>query len=219
MMGVSSSQWGSLAQWSPIALVVSGIGSLIIVTISVGEIVVYGQRFSVLPEWGLSLIVIPSLLITFIGLLGFYPYIADASRWLARGGVVAAAVGLLSLIVTVIGGLVLHLLGIEGFTEEGNPVILGFFFLMFIALLLTFLLYGVASVWTNRPSRIVGLLLLVPIVEPLSVFIIDILGVGIPGGPLTTLGVQGVAFIAVGYLLRTQTEPVDYAEPMPDSPA
>lgn len=200
-------------------MVISGIGSLLIVAISVVEIIVYGQRFSVLPEWGLSLIVIPTLLITFIGLLGFYPHIADASRWLARGGVVAAAVGMLSLMVTVVGGLVLHLLGIEGFTEEGNPVILGFFFLMFIALLLTFLLYGVASVWTNRPSHIVGLLLLVPIVEPLSVLIIDIFGVEVPGGPLTTLGVEGVALIAVGYLLWTHTEPADYAEPMSDAPA
>lgn len=217
MLGINEARWQWLEQWAPVALIVGGMGSLSVLTISVLEIVLYGQRFEVVPEWGLAIIVIPTLSATLIGLLGFYPYVSGSSRWLARGGLAGAAVSLASLLITVIGGLILDLLGIVGFTEEGNPVILVFFLLMFLGLLLSFLCYGLASVLTRRPSRLIGGLLLVPLVEPLSVFLVDIFGVTIPGGPLTSLGVEGVALVVVGYLLWTSSKSPDRGEPTADS--
>lgn len=211
--------WNVLERWNSKTLVIAGIGSLTVVAISVLELAVYGQRFEVVPEWGLAVIVIPTMFATLIGLLGFYPLVSEASPWLARGGAAGAAVGIASFLVTVVGGAILHLLGIVGFTEEGNPLILASFSLMFIGLLLSFLLYGIASVLTRRPSRLVGVFLLIPLVEPLSVFIIDMGGVEIPGGPLTTLAVEGIALIVVGYLIWADTEPADSVEPAVDSTA
>lgn len=218
MVGVTAKHWEWLGRWSPAAFAISGIGSLSVVAISVFEIVVYGQRFQVVPEWGIAVIGLPTFFATFVGLLGFYPWVADASRWLARGGGLAAAIGGASLVLAAVGGIVLQLLGGLAFTEgENNPALLALFLLVMSMLLLSFLLYGVASTLTKTPSRTVGLLLLLPIVEPLFTLVFDVLAdIEIPGGPLGTLAVEGLALVALGYLLRTDTEPTDRPESEPE---
>lgn len=207
--------WEWFAQWGPVAFVLGGLGSVSVVSISVLEILVYGQRFQVMPEWGIALIVVPSLLATFIGLFGFYPYVSDHSPRLALGGIGAATFGGGLFIVTIGVTVVLDLLGIAEFTGgEDIPALTIAFVLLLLALLASFLLYGVASTLTKRPSRAIGLLLLVPIVEPLFTILFDVLlSIEVPGGPLGTLAAQGIALIVAGYLLSSYTEPTGRAEP------
>lgn len=218
MSWVGEERWESLERWSPVAFVIGGLGSVTVVAISLLEIVVYGQRFQAVPEWGIAIIALPTFFLTFVGLLGFYPYIADEAPRLSLGGALAAAFGGGLMVVTVVASVIVHLMGIVSFTEtEQIPAFVVALLLLFLALLASFILYGIASTLTKTPSRTVGLLLLVPIVEPLFTILFDIiLSVEIPGGPLGTLAVEGLALIAVGYFLRTGTEPTDNAEPAPD---
>lgn len=211
MAFVNKKQWRSLEQWSPVAFVVSGVGFLLAFVLLGWELVAVEQ----IPELLLSMLIIPSFFALFVvGLLGFYPYVASASPRLALGGVVTATIGGISLAVIVVGKVTLDLLGIVGFTEEGPLV--GLLFVMLLAYLLSFLFYAVASVRTGRPSRIVGLLLLVIVVEPASGILFDIFGVELGAtAPLVTLGIAAVAILAVGYLLRNEATPTDHAEPAP----
>lgn len=213
-----SALWGSLERLGPAGFVLAGLGSVSVVAISGLEILLYGQRFQVVPEIGIALVAIPTMFATLVGLLGFYPRIAGHSRWLARGGGATAAVGLLGVVLATVAGIVADLLGIARFTGGEDVAVLNFlFFLVIVTLLLSFLLYGVASVLTSRPSRLVGFLLLIPVVEPLSVIAFGLLGVEVPGGPLITLGIQGVALLALGYFLYAAPEPTGSAEPATDT--
>jgi hypothetical protein len=169
------------------------------------------------PELAISVFVLPSLLVLLlVGLPGFYPFVADGSPRLALGGVAFATIGGVIIAVTAVGKLALDLMGIIGFTEEG-PLVVGFFITMF-SFFLSVLLYGVASVRSREPSRIVGLLLLVIIVEPAVVLLNDVFGIdlGIVVAFLS-LAIAGMTFLAIGYLLRTDSTPNRQVEAPSDS--
>jgi hypothetical protein len=191
--------WGWLGQWSPIAFLVTGAGFLLALALLVVDTVATVN----VPEMAIAVFTGPSLLaLLLVGLPGFYPFVAEGSPRLALGGAVVATIGGAAIAVTILGKVALHLLGIIGFTEEG-PLLAGFFIVM-LALFLSVLLYGAASLTSGEPSRIVGLLLLVIILEPATVLLNDVIGVdvGIVIAFLT-LGIAGTAFLAIGYSLRT----------------
>jgi len=204
-----------LGQWSPMAFLVGGAGLLLAFALLAIDTVATVN----VPEVAISVFVVPSLLaLVLVGLPGFYPFVADGSPRLARGGAVLATIGGVIIAVTVLGKVALDLMGIIGFTEEG-PLVAGFFITMF-AFFLSVLLYGAASVRSMEPSRIVGILMLVIIVEPGAVLLNDVIGVdlGIVVAFLT-LGIAGIAFLAIGYLLRTDSTPIRQAEAPSDSVA
>jgi len=207
--------WMRLGQWSPIAFLVGGTGLLLAFALLAVDTVATVN----LPELAVSVFVVPSLLaLILIGLPGFYPFIADGSPRLALGGAISATIGGVIIAVTVVGKVVLDLMGIIGFTEEG-PLVAGFFLTM-LAFFLSVLLYGVASLRSRKPSRTVGLLLLVIIVEPGVVLLNDVVGVdlGIVVAFLS-LGIAGMAFIGIGYLLRTDSTPNRQVDAPSDSVA
>lgn len=211
MLTDGSTVWRWLEQWSPIAFAVSGLGFLIALTL----IVVDAITAVTVPEVILSVFSVPTMFVlSLVALPGFYPYVADASPRLALGGVVAAVVAGVSITLMTVGKIVLDLLGIIGFTEEG-PLLAGFFLWLF-AFFLSVLLYGVASVRTGEPSRVVGLLLLVIIAEPGSALLNDVVGLDLGIVILyATLGVAGTGFLAIGYLLRSESTLSDHEKPAP----
>jgi hypothetical protein len=207
--------WGWLGQWSPIAFLVTGTGFLLALVLLVVDTVATVN----VPEMAIAVFTVPSLLaLLLVGLPGFYPFVAEGSPRLALGGGVVATIGGAAIAVTIPGKVALHALGIIGFTEEG-PLLAGFF-IVTLALFLSVLLYGVASLTSGEPSRIVGLLLLVIILEPATVLLNDVIGVdvGIVIAFLT-LGIAGTAFLAIGYSLRTESATDRQMEPTPDSVA
>lgn len=203
---VNSQQWSWFARWSPTALGLGGGGSILVVAISAIEIMVYGQRFQAVPEWAIAVIVIPTLAALFIGLIGFSRYIEPASSRLALAGALTAGLGLLSLILGLSLNVILVLLGEITFTgAESVPALNVLLLSVFAMLLLSFLISGGASIFTGRPSRLIGFVLLFALVEPVFSIFFDILFTfEVPGGALTTLGVEGLALILVGYLLWTR---------------
>lgn len=84
-----SARWDAFERWSPTALTIGGVGSLTVVAISVLEIALYGQRFELIPEWGISIITVPTFFATFVGLFGFYPYVSGHAPRLSFGGALA----------------------------------------------------------------------------------------------------------------------------------
>lgn len=200
-------------QWSPFGFAVTGVGFLAAATLLTLDAI----AILVIPELVISVFVVPSLLALFlIGLPGFYPYVAESSPRLALAGLIAASAGGATVVVMTVAKVALDLLGVVGFTEEG-PLVIGFI-LAFTAMLLSVIFYGVGSTRSGEPSRTVGLLLLLVIVEPAAVLVNDLVGIDV-GVALAfgTLGVGGAAFLAIGYLLRVASVTDHSAEPKPDT--
>lgn len=205
----------TLEQWSPNGFVLGGVGFLLALV----PLLVDAVSSVTVPEIVVSIFVVPTMaIISLVALPGFYRYVDDASPRLALGGFVAAAVAGASITVVTVGKVVLALLGVVGFTEEG-PLVVGFFLWM-LAFFLSMLLYGVASVWSGEPSRIVGVLLLAVIVEPGTTLLNDVVSVDIGVFILyATLAIAGGAFIGIGYLLRGEYALRGTVEPAADTPA
>lgn len=191
--------WKRLEQWSPIGFIIGGGGFLVALALLVAD----GMTAVTVPEIVISVVVVPSLFaLTVLGLPGFYPYVADASPRLALAGAVAGFVAGGVLLFMTVTKTALHVLGIIGFTEDGPLV--GLFFLILFAFFLSVLFYGIASVRSGEPSRLVGILLLVIIVEPGAALLNDVIGLDFGIAVLyVTLGVAGVALILIGYGLRS----------------
>jgi len=207
--------WSWLGQWSPIAFLVTGTGFLLAFALLVVDTTASIQ----VPEMAIAVFTAPSLLaLLLVGLPGLYPFVAEGSPRLALGGAVTATLGGVIIAVSILGKVALDLLGVIGFTDEG-PLLAGFFIAM-LAFFLSVFVYGVASLKYGEPSRIVGLLLLVIILEPATVLLNDVIGVdvGIVIAFLT-LGIAGTAFLAIGYSLRTESATDRQMEPTPDSVA
>ena len=200
--------WKRLERWSPIGFMVAGVGFLL----SLALLLVDTMSGVTVSEMVMSVVVIPNLLaLTVFALPGFYPYVADASPRLALIGGVAGFVAGAVMAFQLVAKSALHVLGIIGFTEEG-PLI-GLFFLLMFALFLSVLFYGLASVRSGEPSRLVGILLLVIIVEPGAALLDDVLGFDFGIAILyVTLGVAGLALSLIGYSLRDAATASDRAE-------
>lgn len=191
--------WTRLEQWSPIGFMIGGGGFLVALALLVVDTI----SAVTVPEMALSLVVIPSIFVlTVFALTGFYPYVADASPRLALAGLAASVVGAVTITTMVVGKTILHVLGVIAFTDEG-PLVAGFF-LWLIAYFLSVFLYGVASFRSAEPSRLIGILLLIIVVEPASTLLNDLVGFDFGIALLyLTLGVAGAAFVLIGYQLRT----------------
>ena len=187
--------------WSPAALMLGGSG---ILGLSIaGTLDTTGIASS--PVWLHALLFLGGLWFVFVGLLGFYPHLADVAPRLSLGGALTSALGGAALTVGLVGSLAVALTSDVPFGEGpswGPPLLLG----AFVMALLSFLVYGVATVRSERPSRTVGLLLLVPVAGFLGqvVLLASKIATGdtLAALQLVLAGVIAVATIAVGHLLR-----------------
>jgi len=208
-MGVSDAvPWKRLERWSPIGFMVGGGGFLG----SVALLLVDAMTAVTVSELALSAVVIPSLFaLSVFGLPGFYPYVADASPRLALVGGIAGVVAGAVMTFQTVAKTALHVMGIIGFTEDGPLV--GLFFLLLAAFFLSVLFYGIASTRTGEPSRLVGILLLLIVVEPGSALVNDVLGLDLGIAVLyVTLAVAGVALLVIGYQLQSAATSGNHGE-------
>lgn len=209
--------WNVLETWSPVGFVVGGISWLILMSIVGAGLVASVST----PPWLFPLFLVIGLFAAYVGLLGLYPRVTDASPRLSMAGVgvVVAAASLVAFAVvfTVATGTV----------DEGPPfpVFPGIILLT----ILSFLTVGVASVRSSDLSRTVGLLVLVPAIawfgDILLIVATTAFGTGQVGGiSLEVVAMVGVvlaavSMIATGFLLRTRSSPAGRAEAPSDSTA
>lgn len=201
---ISTRRWESLEQWRATAFLIGGAifvldAALLAVHMSMGtEPAALGQAF-VGASWTAA----------FIGLLGFYPSLADRSRWLARAGSVFAVIGAITM-----AAMAVTSLGYFTGVLSGELEAVAMFFLppVFLGIVLGFGLFGVASLRTDVYSwRVGALFLLLPMT-----FLFNV-GTGIADfNPLAKiLGVVCVlalTMLAIGYLVRTGSALADREE-------
>lgn len=211
-MGSSSnSTWESLERWSPKLFLIAG-GLLVLAAIAAGVNAVNGVARSPVG----SVVGPVGLAISFVGLLGLYPRVADRTPWLARAGAVFAVVGIVGYAGISVGNFV----SLLGGNPEGPPGWATVFVpALVLGTLIGFLSFGAASLRTNVLSRTIGLLLVVP---P-AIFIVMLVGEIVGYTPVwdnfvLTTG-QALALLGLGYTLRTEGTLTGRSEPTPDSAA
>lgn len=212
MLRGSTEWWDRLAQWSPAAFVTGGIGLLGISVVGALDVAAVVST----PAWVHATLMLGGVWFTFVGLLGFYPYVADHAPRLSGGGVFTSGLGGIALTVGIAGSIVVALTTGTRFGDGpswGPPLLAG----AFVLALLSFLCYGAASVRTERPSRTVGLLLFVPLVAFLGQAVLLVSKIVtdsvLAGAQLALAGVAAIAVLAIGYLLRTGDTTIGSGEP------
>lgn len=147
-MSQLSTAWDVLEHWSARMFLVGGV-LLLIQTIA--DVLTLTMDMSL---EALAFATFLGLILSYIGLLGLYPRLADQSPYLSRTGLVLVLVPVLLLIVLTVG-----LAVSEGppFSESVGAVL---FTSIFAGFALGIVVFGVAVFQTETPSRAVGIALL-----------------------------------------------------------
>lgn len=204
----STVPWNSLERWRSTAFLVAG--SLVLGFVASNAV----EAFTAVqpPTWVNTLFVSPALVVAAVGLLGFYPLLADRVPRLALASTVVVTVAgtaaTVLFVVTTANALV------AGLQLPFLPVYL----LTLLTTILGFVLVGGASLWTGTPSRRIGLLLLGPpavnvtmiVTAPMnpprwSTFLISALWAG--------------AILTIGFALRTEDAMAEHTKASADAPA
>lgn len=137
--------------------------------------------------------------LAFLGLLGLYPRVADANRWLARTAAGAAIVGAVGFAVVALGAaaVVAGLLPQE--TTDGPSAV---FLLVLVGMLLGFGLFGIASYRSGTQSNRTSLLLFAPAVVFALVVGSGAAGLTQPWVPAVLGTLHGLSYLAIGTSLR-----------------
>lgn len=149
-----------------------------------------------------------------VGLFGLYPALVDGSPGLARVAAAVAAIPLAGWFVTAGVGVG----NVAGVLPDATVVLPGVAFVaVFLTTILSYVLFGVASLRADVHSRTVGLLLL----APAAVFLTLIVGMGVLSAvawmEFVVDGGHALAHLAIGLALRTGGVPTDRAEPAADA--
>lgn len=163
------------------------------------------------PPAGLVMVfAVPGLLVTFAGLLGLYPRLADRSPRLSHAGLAATAVGGTGLLVTIAwgmgGGALRAVLG-EAVPATPPEAV---FVVLVATIALAAGLFGVAGLRTRVPSRRVGLLLLGYAATYVALVVAGVALATVPDWLyLGIYGAQPVLLLTTGYHLRRVPAPTD----------
>lgn len=192
-------------RWGPVAFMVGGIGLL--GTTVVGSADVAGL-FQPPPRLVMGPLLF-GLWFVFVGLIGLYSFVSEASPRLSLGGVGTASIGWIVWTITLLAAIAVDLTSARSFATPGSwgpPLLAG----GFVLALLSFLVYGVACTRSERPSRTFGVLLLIPVVAFLGQAVLLISKI-VTGDVIAVLqlglgGVIGLVLLVVGSRLRSSTE-------------
>lgn len=154
------------------------------------------------------------LVAAIVAVVGLYPRLKDRVPRLAGSGVLAFAAAVVGLIVTVVW---LLSIGLENAPEAVPTALTALLSLSVLLIAAGFLLFAVACLRTSTPSRMIGYLLIVSAI----MWVWHYVALSIFGstriGTIIDYAVIAAAFLAVGYLLRSESEPADSAAATPDS--
>lgn len=155
-----------------------------------------------------------SVMVSYVGLLGLYPRLAERAPWLARVGVLLPLVPI-SILVVDVSALLVGANPPIGELIGGEAVFLS----LFVGLGTGITAFAVASILTTVPSRAVGGALL-PYAATWFVFLGVVVVYGSISDPITLLGNLAMAagLLAVGYLLWDSARAGQHREPAADSP-
>lgn len=200
MERVNTPQWNSLERWSPTLFLIGG-GLL------VGHAVMLGvQAFT-------GLTTPPDVfgptghLVALIGLLGLSPALVQKTSTMARGAAVVAVVALVSWTIMT----VLRFLAVAEIFSSVSDVLPAVFFIpLFASTVLTYILFGVATLRADDSPRNLGFLLLTPAVLLVVVLVKSAVFAvtGLDG--LVIGGGLALSMLALGHTLQTRDRPTDH---------
>lgn len=191
----------SAGRWSPTAFVVAGCAlSVAVLLVALSGLVNLG-----VPRWLPAVAGTVGLLAVLVALFGYYPLVADRSPKLAGVAAVAAALGLAVFGVAVIADLAVG--GSLGERSRGATLL---FVVALVAIVTSFLCYGLASARTGAPSQGIGTLLLLPAAGVLGdiVYVLASSALGVPvvsGLPTAMFLLAALAILGLGIRLRAVT--------------
>lgn len=192
-------------RWGPMAFIVGGIGLLgtsVVGSLDVAGIIQSTPRLSMGP-------LLFGLWFVFVGLIGLYPRVAKGSPRLSLGGLGTSAIAWVIWSIAMLAAIGVDITTERTIADPGSwgPPLLT---VAFVLALLSFLVYGLASTWSERPSRALGLLLLIPVVAFLGQAMLLVSKI-LTGDVVAVLqlalgGITAIVLIVVGYLLQSDAE-------------
>lgn len=199
MVTANNSLWEPVERWSPTLFLVGG-------ALLAGHAVLSGIHAFTNLTTPADVFVTTGHLVALVGLVGLYPVLVDRTPTLARvaGGVVVVA--LASWFVMSVTQF-LALAGIVPSLGEALPE--AFFAVVLASTIVTYLLFGIATVRVDDRSRTVGTLVLAPGVLTVAL-VVDSVVTGVTALDGFVIG-SGLALsmLALGYTLRTWEGPTD----------
>lgn len=206
MVGAATSQWGAIERWSPTLFLVGG-------SLLVGHAAMSGIH--AFTDWATppDVFVTTGHLVALVGLLGLYPALVDRTPAVMRTAGAVAAAALVSWFVMTVTRF-FELAGIVSSLGDALPD--AFFIVVLASTILTYTLFGIATVRVDDNSRTVGLLVLMP-GGLTAALVVDsaITGVTALDGVVIGTGLA-LSMLALGYTLRTWDRPTDHAAPAGD---
>jgi len=199
MSSVHTSQWNSVEQWGPTLFLVGG--GLLVGHAAMSAVHAFTD-IATPPD----AFVTTGHFVALVGLLGLYPELVNGTRRLARVAAAAGTVALVSwFVMTVVR--FFELAGLVSSLGEALPET--FFLVVLASTILTYGLFGVATLRIDR-SRTVGLLVLVPGLLTTALVVDSALtGVSAFDGVIIGGGLA-LSMLALGYTLRTWDRPTDH---------
>lgn len=201
----------SLERWRSTAFLV---GALLMVgdaAFVAANVVTGAEHFLMLGE----VFVATAWVAALTGLLGLYPGLADRSRWLPRAGAVCAVVGVV--VFASLAGLSLYYYTAGVSLQDADTTI--FIPGVLIGSVLGFTLFSAAGLRTDVHPRPVNLLLLIPAILVVANILRFIAGYEAATITLAVVIGDALSMLAIGYFLRTTSEPAgcEDVEPAPDT--
>ena len=197
----NTGMWNSLEQWRSLAFLAPGVGFLL-VTINAVLILVANTGMNLSPLFHLGLV-----LVACVGLLGLSPRLVERAPRLGRVCQVFVLIVGVEIVLTFAVGLLPSLMSRPLFAVTVAMGVLGS--------ALTMTVFGATTLWTRAYSRRIGGFLLLAAVG-LSIVIVKALLFGDVGGPqwvpVVDNGIVGLSLIAVGGLLRMESEPTEQTQ-------
>jgi len=197
----NTGMWNSLERWRSLAFLAPGVGFLL-VTINAVLILVANTGMNLSPLVHLGLV-----LVAYVGLLGLSPRLVERAPRLGRVCQVFVLIVGVEIVLTFAVGLLPSLMSRPLFAVTVAMGVLGS--------ALTMTVFGATTLWTRAYSRRVGGFLLLAAVG-LSIVIVKALLFGDVGGPqwvpVVDNGIVGLSLIAVGGLLRMESEPTEQTQ-------
>lgn len=199
--------WDSVEQWSPTLFLVGG-------ALLVGHAAVKGIKAFTDLAPPPDVFVTTGHLIALVGLVGLYPVLVDRTPRVARAAVAVAVVPIVGWGVMTVA----RLLAVAGTVSSLNHVLPGALIVLVVgSTILTYGLFGAATLRAGEDSRIVGILVLAPaalfimlLVDAATTGASALDGVFIGGG-------LALSMMALGYRLRTWDHRTAHAAPNGDA--
>ncbi|QLG51067.1 hypothetical protein [Natrinema halophilum] len=188
-------QWKVLERWCPMVFLFAGtllVGYATFNGIHAFTGIEYESAENVFGPGGFAL--------GFLGLLGLYPALRDRSPKLARVGAICAVLGAVAFSVFVVA----NLGEIAGLISPDPPAWAVVFLAMAaIGMISGYLTFAVAVVRSDVHSRMLGLLLLVPLAIFATMLTTSRVGFFPQELAFAISSGQALAYLAIGYILRT----------------